>query len=49
MSYKFKDLEVNWEIMYVVYEKQPARNQLPWFDLSMSSKVKFYKVNWKAI
>ena len=23
--------------------------QLPWFDLSISSKVKFYKVNWKVI
>ena len=21
----------------------------PWFDLSMTSKVKFYQVNWKAI
>ena len=25
------------------------KTQWPWYDLSMSSKVKFYKVNWKAI
>ena len=25
------------------------KTQWTWFDLSMSSKVKFYKVNWKAI